>query len=234
MKPVAVVTGAAGGIGVAICDVLEAHGWGVIGIDREPVSRPGSLVLDLAEPAAITAALAGVPQVDGLVNNAALQLSKPFAQTSVEEWDAVLAVNLRAPFLCLRSLVSRLIESRGAVVNVTSVHATATSPGMAAYAASKGGLSAFTRAAALELAPHGVRVNAIAPGAVDTAALHAGLDDRGSAKRVLVERTPMARVGRAEEIAAGVAFLLDGQRSGFMTGECITIDGGALARLSTE
>jgi NAD(P)-dependent dehydrogenase (short-subunit alcohol dehydrogenase family) len=234
MTPLAVVTGAAGGIGVAICHALESADWQVVGVDRQAVSRPETLQLDLADAAAVTAALADLPRVDALVNNAALQLFKPLVDTSAEEWDAVLAVNLRAPFLCLRALAKQLIAARGAVVNVTSVHASATSASIAAYAASKGGLSAFTRAAAIEFATHGVRVNEVVPGAVDTPALREGLGRRPDGERSLIAHTPLGRVGRADEIAQAVTFLLDGECSGFMTGQSIVVDGGALARLSTE
>jgi len=234
MTPVAVVTGAARGIGAAVCDQLERDGWEVVGIDREPMTRPGALQVDLADAAAIATVLGNLPRVDGLVNNAAHQFSKPLLETSAEEWDAMFAVNLRAPFLCIRSVAPQLVAACGAVVNISSVHADATSLSRSAYAASKGGLAAFTRGAALELAPHGVRVNAVAPGAVDTAALRDGLEGLPHAEQSLVERTPLRRVGRAGEIAHAVAFLLDGERSGFMTGQSIVVDGGALARLSTE
>ena len=234
MTRVAVVTGAAQGIGAAVCDRLDAEGWDVIGIDREPMTRAGALQLDLADAAAVSAALEGLPQVDGLVNNAASQFSKPLLETTTEEWDAAFAINLRAPFLCIRSLAAQLIAASGAVVNVSSVHATATSLSRTAYAATKGGLTAFTRGAALELAPHGVRVNAVAPGAVDTEALQDALEQAPQVARSLLERTPLGRIGRPDEIAHAVAFLLDGERSGFMTGQCIAVDGGALARLSTE
>ena len=234
MTRVAVVTGAARGIGAAICDRLDSDGWEVLGIDREPMDRRGSLRVDLADAQAIRAALADLPQVDALVNNAAVQLSRPLLETTAEEWDAMFAVNLRAPFLCIHSVAPQLIAARGAVVNVSSVHATATSCSRAAYAASKGGLTAFTRGAALELASYGVRLNTVAPGAVDTATLREQLGSSQQAQPVLLERTPLRRMGRPEEIAYAVAFLLDGERSGFITGQCIVVDGGALARLSTE
>ncbi|MEJ7783705.1 MAG: SDR family oxidoreductase [Solirubrobacteraceae bacterium] len=234
MTPVAVVTGAAGAIGGAICDALQSADWHVVAVDREPMSRPGALHLDLADADAVLSALAELPRVDALVNNAAMQLFKPLVDTTVDEWDAVLDVNLRAPFLCLRAVADRLIAARGSVVNVSSVHACATSAAIGAYAASKGGLSALTRAAALEFGEHGVRVNAVVPGAIDTPALQAGFARRPDAERSLVERTPLGRVGRADEIAEAVMFLLDGGRSGFMTGQSIVVDGGALARLSTE
>jgi len=231
---VAVVTGAGGGIGGSICDDLEATGWRVIAVDRDPVDRPGALQIDIGDVHAVIEGLGMLERVDALVNNAALQLFKPIRDTSVEEWDALMAVNLRAPFVCLRALTERLIETQGAVVNISSVHAVATSPSIAAYAASKGGLLAFTRAAALELAPHRVRVNAVIPGAVDTPALRDGFERRHDAERSLIERTPLGRIGRPVEIAKAVAFLLDAERSGYLTGESLTVDGGVLARLSSE
>jgi NAD(P)-dependent dehydrogenase (short-subunit alcohol dehydrogenase family) len=231
---VAVVTGAAAGIGLAVCEELEAEGWQVIAIDRRPMPRAGSLQLDLRDAAAVTTRLTAIPQVDALVNNAAVQLFKPLLATTVDEWDDVLAVNLRAPFVCLRGVAAQLIASRGAVVNVSSVHAVATSLSVAAYAASKGGLCSLTRAAALELAPHGVRVNSVSPGAVETDALREGFARGPDAERRLLARTPLGRVGRPVEIARAVSFLLDGERSGFMTGQSLVLDGGALAQLGTE
>jgi NAD(P)-dependent dehydrogenase (short-subunit alcohol dehydrogenase family) len=234
MRPVAVVTGAAGAIGTAICDALGDQGWDVIPVDRRPVHRPGAIKLDLANTTAVVDALSSLPAVQGLVNNAAVQLFKPLTETTVEEWDEVAAVNLRAAFVCLKCLHSQLVEAGGAVVNISSVHARATSAQISAYAASKGGLSAFTRAAALEMAPLGVRVNAVVPGAVDTPALRAGFTRRPNAKNELLEQTPLGRIGEPREVAEIVSFLLDRDRSGFMTGQEIAVDGGALARLATE
>ena len=120
---------------------------------------------------------------------------------------------------------------------LTSVHAFATSAGSGAYAASKGAVLAFTRAAAIDLAPDNIRVNAVLPGAVDTAMLSEGLnrsDDPKAARSNLEQRTIMGRVGRPEEIAQAILFLADEDRSSFITGQNLIVDGGALARLSTE
>jgi NAD(P)-dependent dehydrogenase (short-subunit alcohol dehydrogenase family) len=234
MRPVAVVTGAAGGIGAATCDLLDSDGWHVIPVDRLPVDRPDALQVDIADADAVTAALSPLPRVDALVNNAALQLYKSLLETTVEEWDAVAAVNIRGPFVCLKAVHSQLASARGSVVNVGSVHAAATSHSIAAYAATKGGLSSFTRAAAIEMAPLGVRVNAVLPGATDTPALRAGFSRKADAKPTLIERTPLKRIGDPRDIAQAIAFLLDRDRSGFITGQDFVIDGGALARLSTE
>jgi NAD(P)-dependent dehydrogenase (short-subunit alcohol dehydrogenase family) len=234
MTPVVVVTGAAGGIGSATCDLLDGYGWDVIAVDRLPVERPGALQVDIVDAEAVTTALSALPRVDALVNNAALQLYKSLLETTAEEWDAVAAVNIRGAFVCLKAVHRQLEETQGSVVNVGSVHANATSHSIAAYAATKGGLSAFTRAAAIEMAPLGVRVNAVLPGATDTPFLRAGFSRQADAEQTLVDRTPLKRVGHPRDIAQAIAFLIDHDRAGFITGQEFVVDGGALARLSTE
>jgi len=234
LSRVAVVTGAAGGIGRATCALLASAGWTVIGLDRRAPARDEWIQVDVGDADALVAALTDLQRVDGLVNNAAVQHSKALSETSVEEWDAVSAQNLRAPFVAMKALGSRLAVAHGAVVNVSSVHAVATSASVAAYAASKGGLVALTRAAALEFAEAGVRVNAVLPGAIDTPALRKRFERRRDAEECLVARTPLKRIGNPEEVADAIVFLLDGQRSSFVTGQTLVVDGGALARLSTE
>ncbi len=234
MTLTAVVTGAAGGIGTAICDVFDANGWDVIAVDRVELDRRGALTIDLADAELVLERLGGLERVDALVNNAAIQLFKPLVETSIAEWNEVSAINLRGPFACLKACHQQLVDARGSVVNVASVHATATSRSVAAYAAAKGGLAAFTRASALELAPLGVRVNAVLPGAVDTPALRTGFARAPDAQAKLLDRTPLGRVGNPRDIAEAVAFLADNQRAAFITGQELVVDGGALAQLSTE
>jgi NAD(P)-dependent dehydrogenase (short-subunit alcohol dehydrogenase family) len=149
--------------------------------------------------------------------------------------------NLRSVFLGVQLAYPLLRVRRGAIVNVSSVHAIATSCNIAAYAASKGALLALTRAMALEFGPDGVRVNAILPGAVDTGMLRAGLNrghvsgmDPEDLVRGLGKRHVMGRVGKPEEIGKAILFLADNERSSFMTGQALVVDGGATARLSTE
>lgn len=237
MTRVAVVTGAARGIGAATASRLAGEGWEVVGLDVLPPA-PGDpwRQVDLADVTAIEDALSDVVRVDGLVNNAALQHETALLDTTPEQWDAVMAVNLRAPFVLTRACADRLRSTGGAVVNVASVHGLATSANVSPYAASKGGLLAFTRAAAVELAELGVRVNAVVPGAVDTAALREGFARQvtGDAERVLTERTPLHRFAAPDEIAQAIAFLLDPERAGFITGQALTVDGGVMARLSSE
>lgn len=243
---VALVTGAAGGVGSATCDLLTAAGWRVVGVDRNDVVSPSGQfwVTDLRRPEAVHDVTARVSselgRLDLLVNNAALQVARPIEQTSDADWDELLAVNLRAPFFLVKGACDLLAATHGSVVNIASVHAIATSSGMAAYAASKGGLVAMTRSLAIELAPRGIRVNAVLPGAVDTPMLDAGLSRdhlSGSLterKGELAARTAAGRIGRPEEIAQAVLFLADPERAGFVTGQCLVVDGGATARLSTE
>jgi glucose 1-dehydrogenase len=233
LSRVAVVTGAAGGIGSATWEVLRKQGWRVIAVDRKPIDHPDAIQLDVSDADAVAATLSSLERVDGLVNNAAVQLFKPIVETTVEEWDEVAASTLRSAFVCLKAVQRQLAAASGAVVNVGSVHARATSESIAAYAAAKGGLSAFTRAAALEFAPE-IRVNAVLPGAVDTPALREGFGRRKDAESTLISRTPLERLGKPSDIAEAIAFLLDAQRSSFITGQELIADGGVMARLSSE
>ena len=245
------VTGAAGGIGRATVTLFAESGWQVIGVDRNEfgadfpekglfiqsdISIGGNLEYIFDHAHAYTGYL------NALVNNAALQIAKPLVETSVEEWDAVMASNLRSVFLSAK-LAFPLFKAAGggAIVNVSSVHAVATSANIAAYAASKGGLLALTRAIAIEFAPANIRCNAILPGAVDTPMLRAGLG-RGHVgsgditERLdnLARRTVNGRIGKPAEIAHAIYFLADNEQSSFMTGQAMIVDGGATARLSTE
>ena len=245
------ITGAAGGIGRASVELFTELGWRVIGVDRasfgEEFPETGLYIQsDIAEGANLEAiferARIFTDSLEALVNNAAVQVSKPLLETSVTEWDMVMACNLRSVFLGVK-LAHPLLKTGGggAVVNVSSVHAVATSANIAAYAASKGGLLALTRAMAIEFAPDNIRVNAILPGAVDTPMLRSGLDrghlgDGSIVSRLdnLARKTVNGRIGRPQEIAHAIYFLADETQSSFMTGQALIIDGGATARLSTE
>jgi len=162
-------------------------------------------------------------------------------KTVPAEWELIMATNVRATYLLVKALYPLLKESRGAVVNVGSVHALATSKSMAAYAASKGAVLALTRSMAIEMAADGIRANAVLPGAVDTGMLreglsraHAGTGDMEERLRRLGRRHPLGRVGQPAEIAKSILFLADNAQSGFITGQSLAVDGGATAVLSTE
>ncbi|UYN88717.1 MAG: SDR family oxidoreductase [Anaerolineales bacterium] len=246
-----VITGAAGGIGRACVEHYHQLGWRVWAIDQAqptPALPDGVTFIgvDLAVAGEVDAVVDQLTQQLGghlhvLVNNAALQVAKSLAATSADEWDRVHAINLRAPFLLARDLYPALAAARGAVVNVSSVHAFATSADIGAYASSKGGLLALTRAMAIEFAKDGVRANAILPGATDTPMLQAGLDrghvqgaDMQQRKADLAGKILLKRLATPEEIARSIYFLGDGEASGYITGQSLVVDGGALARLSTE
>lgn len=245
------ITGAAGGIGRASVALFAERGWRVIGVDRSDFG-PGfpanglfiqsDISLGANMETIFSQARAFTDRLDALVNNAALQISKPLLETSVEEWDAVMASNLRSVFLGIK-LAHPLLKAAGggAIVNVSSVHAVATSVGIAAYAASKGGLLALTRVVAIEFAKDNIRCNAILPGAVDTPMLRSGLgrghlDGGDMTARLdnLARKTVNGRVGQPAELAHAIYFLADNEQSSFMTGQALIVDGGATARLSTE
>ncbi len=244
---VMLITGAAGGIGRATVVYFVEKGWRVIGVDRndfgEPFPQPGLFIqADLADvknfDAIYQKARDYTDTLDALINNAAYQIVKPILETSVEEWDAVMASNLRSVFLGAK-LAHPLLAAGGggAIVNTSSVHAIATSANIAAYAASKGGILALTRAMAIEFAPDNIRVNAVLPGAVDTPMLRAHLGGTGTIPERLenlARKTVNGRVGTSEEIAKVIYFLADHDQSSFMTGQALVVDGGATARLSTE
>jgi NAD(P)-dependent dehydrogenase (short-subunit alcohol dehydrogenase family) len=239
-SPLAVITGVSGGIGSATAERFAAAGWVVSGIgqaDSPPAGVSHYLSLDLGganAAEALGAFLAGLPRIDALINNAGLQIVKPLLETTVEEWDRTFAVNLRAGFLAMQLAHPRLKASHGAIVNVASVHALATSAGLAAYAASKGGMAAMTRAAALEFAPDGIRVNAVLPGAIETPMLRAGAERLGAdGMGQIGRRVPLRRIGLAEEVASAILFLA-GPESAYVTGATLAVDGGVLAELSSE
>jgi len=229
----AIVTGAAGGIGSATVALLGEGGWNVVGIDRDwpgGEAPEGSIALDIGDHDALREAIADFGELGLLVNVAAMMGESPLEDLDAAEIARTLDVNLTAAIVAAGAAVPGLAASGGgsAIVNVASVHALASRWGLAAYAASKGGMLAFTRQAAVELGPKRIRVNAVVPGAVDTAML--GEDGREE----LVERTPLGRVAEPREVAEAIAFLADEERAGFITGQSLGVDGGVLARLSSE
>lgn len=251
------ITGAAGGIAQGIAEAFRAAGWWIVGVDIGPPEPNGHWdefhQVDLGKPDSIADLFAMLRSQDAaddessaergvrcIVNNAAVQVCSPVHETTLEEWDQVMAVNLRAPYLMIRRGVAWLrLAASASVVNISSVHATATSPGIAAYAASKGGLSSLTRAAALDLGPDGIRVNAVAPGAIDTPMLRAGLTRQADAEpaevmaRFAAQQT-VGRIGTPREIGDVVLMLAAPETGGFFNGASVVVDGGATIRLSTE
>lgn len=249
MKRVVAITGVCGGIGRATARVFYEAGWVVVGIDRREENVPEDVhqfiradVSKVDAPHMIFEYVSAKQgRLDALVNNAACQICKPIEETTAEEFDTIMACNVRSIFLSVQKALPLLKETSGSVVNISSVHAIATSCDIAAYAASKGALLALTRAMALELGEMGIRVNAVLPGAVDTPMLHAGLsrghvngNDIQKKLRGLGKKHVLGRVGKPQEIGQTILFLADNDRSSFMTGQSLVVDGGATARLSTE
>lgn len=224
---IAVVTGGARGLGAAIAARFEAEGARVAVWDRDAEDP-----VDVRDEAAVDAALArtieslGVPTI--LVNNAGGVFHSPLLETSPNGWDALLRANLGHVLLCTQRVARAMQDAGegGSIVNVTSIEGHRAAPGFAAYAAAKAGVINLTKTAALELAPLGIRVNALAPDVIATEGLielapGGDVDHFGA-------MVPMGRVGRPEELASAALFLASDESS-YITGQTIGVDGGTAA-----
>jgi NAD(P)-dependent dehydrogenase (short-subunit alcohol dehydrogenase family) len=232
----AIVTGASRGIGRAIAARLEDEGWEIVNMDlAEPTAgAPGTWVrTDLADPQRLNAALGEITArapVTGLVNNAGIGTSALLEETTDEDFDRIVAVNMRAPMICARAVAPGMkAEGFGRIVNISSrAHLGKTH--RTAYAGSKGGIVSMGRVWALELARDGITVNTIAPGPVRTE-LFEKVNPPGMARtREIIDSVPVGRLGEPEDIANAAAFFMD-DRSGFVTGQTLYVCGGVtLAR----
>ena len=241
--PIALVTGAAQGIGLACAKALHQDGFKVALVDHnaqgleQAAAELGAdsltVTCDVGVAAEIHAAFDKVEEQLGtvvvLVNNAGIALGGDFLKLPVEDFQRVLEVNLVGAFVALQRAANGMVAANipGAVVNMSSINAQLAIPSIPAYCASKGGLMQLTKVAALALAPHNIRVNAVGPGSIDTAMM-AGVNTDAEAMQRVLSRTPLGRVGSPEEVAAIVAFLVSDKAS-YITGETIYADGGRLA-----
>lgn len=224
---VAVVTGAARGIGKAIAEALAANGASVAALDLSAPEHPGILgvACDVSDEAAVDAAIATVEQelgrVSVLVLNAGIFPIVPFEETTVAVWERTLAVNLTGAFLCARRVLPGMREQRyGRIVAIgSSAGKAGGAKSVAAYAASKAGIMTMAKSIANEYAAHGITANALAPALIDTEMIADARD--------LVSRIPVGRFGRPEEVAALVCFLAS-EHAGYITGEVTDINGGFL------
>ena len=239
------MTGATSGIGRATALLLARDGARVLATGRKPEALakleseaeklPGSITAsagDVTDGAfraeLVAAAVASLGGLDILVNAAGILATGDWQATSLEAWDLMMDVNLRAVFALSQLAIPHLKETRGTIVNVSSVTGTRAFPNVLAYCVSKAGVDQLTRCLALELAPHGVRVNAVNPGVVRTNLHRAGGMEEERYRAFLEHSTtthPLGRVGEPEDVARAIAFLASDE-SGWITGETLSVDGG--------
>lgn len=234
-NPVALVTGAQGGIGKAICRAFSNSGYRVIGVDYKENFDPDinwirfdltKLHTDscLAEHFFNKIKDISGGQVNVLINNAAIQIVKPFEKISPDDWNVTLNTNLLAPFWLAQKLFPLLRVAKGSVINIASIHAKLTKSNFCLYATSKGALVSLTRSLAIDCSPY-VRVNSILPAATDTDMLREGLKNSAINFNELGKYHPLRRIAKSEEIA-NVAVFLASENASFITGTIINADGG--------
>jgi len=241
-KPIALITGGAQGIGYACAEAIVEDRARIVVADRNAdgiaaaAEKLGddavSMVCDMGDPAQITRLFDKIEKDVGtvsiLVKNAGIALPGDFLETSLEQFQQVINVNLTGSFLALQRAAKSMGASgiEGAIVNMSSVNAQVAIPSIAAYCASKGGIMQLTKAAALALAPHNIRVNAVGPGPIDTDMM-AAVNADPAAMQMVMSRTPLKRIGSPREIGDVVAFLAS-EKASYITGETIYVDGGRI------
>ncbi len=230
------VTGGAGGIGRAIATAFHTIGDNVVLADVNGVEEASAelgvrgVTVDITDENSISAALDAVGPVDVLVNNAGLlSIHGRLLDLPADDMLRILRTNVHGTFLMTQQVARRMIERgvRGAVVNLSSIGGRQPTPGMGGYESSKAAVDALTRWAAVELAEHGIRVNAVAPGPVLTPMLAAGLPEGSPARQAWVNRIPLRQLAAVEDVAAAAVFLA-GDSAAHITGTSLPVDGGQL------
>jgi 2-hydroxycyclohexanecarboxyl-CoA dehydrogenase len=237
---VALVTGAARGIGAAIAHRLADAGATVVVADLDGdavASTAGTLAgkaigvaIDVSSSASVDRALArvraDVGPPDILVNNAGIDVIKPFVDSTEDEWDRIIAVNLKGPINCTRAVLDAMIERKsGRIVNIASDAGRVGSSGEAVYSATKGGVIAFTKTLAREAARHGITVNCVCPGPTETALLGQVAEYSQKLYDGLSRAIPLGRTAQPDDIAPAVAFLVSPE-AGYITGQTLSVSGG--------
>jgi meso-butanediol dehydrogenase/(S,S)-butanediol dehydrogenase/diacetyl reductase len=235
---VVLVTGGRTGIGHAISTRLRSEGAAVCTAQRRASDEFPSVAVDLTDPSGVESAVAEVVdrfgRLDVLINCAGKMQEAAVEEMSIEDWKSSLDVNLTGPFLTIREALPHLRQTRGSIVNIGSIEGLGSNPGHAAYSAAKSGLHGLTRAVAVDHGHEGIRCNAVAPGWVDTELndrFIAASPDPTGFRNGIGGIHPIGRTGRAEEVAALVAFLA-AEEAGFVTGQVYTVDGGRMTQLS--
>lgn len=218
MSKTALITGSSRGIGLAITNLLRKNGFTILAPTREE--------LDLASEESIKNFLTKNShiQIDILINNAGINIIENISDISQEALKSALQINLIAPMLLVKTLSPKMIErGYGRIVNISSIWSQLSKPGRAVYASTKSAINAFTRSAAVELAPHNILVNAVAPGFVDTDLTRK--NNSAEQLKIIESNIPTKRLAKTEEIAELVHFLIS-EKNTYITGQTIFIDGG--------